>query len=92
MATYIMLGKYTAEGIKGAAPDRTKKIMDMVAKCGGKVETMFALLGEYDLGFRVQFPGTTEAMKASFTVSRATGISLTTLPAMPIEEFDKLLS
>jgi uncharacterized protein with GYD domain len=87
-----MLGKYTSEGVKGATPDRTKKIVDMVAKCGGKVETMFALLGDYDLAFRASYPGTAEAMKASFAVSKATGISFSTYPAMPIEEFDRLLA
>jgi uncharacterized protein with GYD domain len=91
MATYIMLGKYTTEGVKGASPDRTKKIQNLIQQSGGKVEAMFALLGEYDLAFRVSFPGPTEAMKASFAVARATGISFSTHAAIPVEEFDKLI-
>ena len=92
MATYIMLGKYTTEGIKGASADRTKKIQDLIQKCGGTVEAMFALLGEYDLAFRVSFPGPAEAMKASFAVARTTGISLSTHAAVRVEEFDRLIS
>ena len=91
MTTYIMLGKYTAAGIRGATPQRTKEITDLISRCGGKVEAMFAVLGEYDLVFRVSCPGPAEAMKVSFAVSKASGISFTTMPAVPVEEFDKLL-
>lgn len=91
MATYIMLGKYTTEGVKGASASRTKKIADMIGQCGGKVEAMFALLGEYDLAFRVSFPGTAEALKASFTVAKATGITFSTHAAITVEEFDRLM-
>jgi hypothetical protein len=31
-------------------------------------------------------------MKASVAISKTTGISFTTSPAVPVEEFDKLMS
>jgi uncharacterized protein with GYD domain len=90
MATYFMFGKYTLEGIKGMSAERTKKIAGLIEKCGGKVKSMHALLGEHDLVFIVEFPGNHEAMKASVAITKMTGISFTTSPAVTVEEFDKL--
>jgi uncharacterized protein with GYD domain len=91
MATFLMLGKYTTESLKAASPGRTKKIIGMIEKSGGTVSSIYALLGGYDLAFVAEFPGVTEAMKASVTIGKATGIALITHPALPVEEFDKLL-
>lgn len=92
MTTFLMLGNYSSEGVKGATAARTKKIVSLIEKGGGKVNALYALLGQYDLAFLAQFPGVPEAMQASFAVSKATGIAFTTLPALPVEEFDKLLT
>jgi len=90
MAKFLMLGKYSSEAIKGISSERTKKVVDTVEKSGGKVNTMYALLGDYDLAFVVDFPGNFEAMKASVTLSKLTGIAFHTSPAMTVEEFDKI--
>ena len=91
MAKFLMLGKYSAEGIKGIAPERTKKVVEIIQKSSGKVDGMYALLGRYDISFVVDFPGNAEAMKASIAITKLTGIGFTTCPAMPVEEFDKIL-
>jgi len=90
MATYFMFGKYTLEGIKGMSAERTKRIEDVIKKSGGKVKSMHALIGEHDLVFIVEFPSNQEAMKASVAITKLTGISFTTSPAVTVEEFDKL--
>lgn len=92
MATFLMLGKYSNEGVKGATAARTKKIVSMIEKGGGKLTGIYALLGQFDLAFLAEFPGVPEAMQASFAISKATGIAFSTLPALPVEEFDKLIS
>jgi uncharacterized protein with GYD domain len=92
MKTFLMLGRYTTEGIKGASPGRTKNVAGLITKSGGKVDAMYALLGQYDLAFIVQFPEVTDAMKASFEVTKATGISFSTVPAVRVEDFDKLIA
>ncbi len=92
MATFFMFGKYSAEGVKGISPKRTKAAEDLLKKFGGKVESMYALLGERDLVIISTFPGVEQAMKASVALSKMTGISFTTLPAVPVEEFDKLMA
>ena len=90
MGTYIMLGKYSREGIQDISADRTRQVGELVEKLGGTVEAMFAVLGEYDLVLRLQLPDTAKAMKASIELGKLTGISFTTLPALSVEQFDRL--
>jgi uncharacterized protein with GYD domain len=90
MGKYLMLGKYSSEAIKGVTAERTKKVTGIIEKSGGKVGSMLALLGRYDLAFVVDFPGTAEALKASVAISKATGIGFTTCPAISVDEFDKI--
>ena len=92
MAKFLMLGKYSLEAIKGITADRTKRVTEAIEKAGGKVNAMYALLGNYDLAFVVDFPGITEAVKASVTLTKLTGISFTTSPAISVEEFDRIAS
>ena len=91
MAKFLMLGKYSLEAIKGITAERTKKVVSVLGESGGKIDSMYALLGTYDLAFVVDFPGTSQAMKASVALTKLTGISFTNLPALTVEEFDKLV-
>lgn len=91
MAKFLMLGKYSAEAVKGITAARTNQVVGIIEKSGGKVNTMLALLGSYDLAFVVELPGIQEAMKSSVALTKATDIGFTTLPAVTVEEFDKIV-
>lgn len=91
MVKYLMFGRYSVEGVKGIAAERTKKAVEIIQKSGGKVNAMYVLLGKYDLALVVEFPGNAEAMKASIAMTKLTAIGFTTCPAMLVEEFDKLM-
>ncbi len=91
MAKFLMLGKYSVEAIKGITAERTKKGVEIIEKSGGKVNAMYALLGNYDLAIVADFPGIQEAMKASVALGELTGIGFTTSPAITVEEFDKIM-
>ena len=91
MATYVMFGKYSLSAVKGISAARTNKVVGLVKKLGGKVDGMYALLGEKDLIFIVTLPGIKEAMKASVAFTKATGIGFTTYPAVSVAEFDKIM-
>ena len=91
MAKFLMLGKYSSEAMKGMSAERTKKAKELVTKAGGKVDFIYALLGNYDLALVADFPGMKEAMKASVGLTKLTGIGFTTSPAISVEEFDKLM-
>ena len=92
MATFLMLGKYSAEAVKGISAERTKQAVRQIQGLGGQVTSAYALLGEYDLALIVDLPGVEQAMKASVAVGRTTGVSFTTLPAVSVEDFDTMMA
>ena len=91
MATYVLFGKYSVEGIKGISPARTDQALAVIKKHGGELKAGYALLGEVDLVAIVDLPDTAHAMQASKELTETLGISFTTAPAVTIEEFDKLM-
>jgi len=90
MAKFFMYGKYSQEAIGGISGERTKKALEVIAKAGGKVNSMFALLGKYDIVLITDFPGVEEVMKVSIALNKLTNISFTSFPAITMEEFDKI--
>ena len=91
MTTYIMFGKFSIGAMKEISTERTKRAAAIVDINGGKVKDIYALLGETDVVAIVDFPGLKEAMKASVELTKLLGISFITAPAVPVEEFDKLM-
>ncbi|MHB8066638.1 MAG: GYD domain-containing protein [Desulfobaccales bacterium] len=92
MATFVMFGKYSAQAINEVSSKRSQAAESLIKKLGGKIKAVYALLGETDLLVVVDLPGIEAAVQASVALSKMTGISFTTCPALPIEEFDKLIS
>ncbi len=92
MATFLMFGKYSSRSLQEVSIQRTDKAVELIKQCGGEVEAMYATLGQHDLVFVVSLPGTAEALKASVALTKLTGIAFATSPAVPVQEFDKLLS
>jgi uncharacterized protein with GYD domain len=86
-----MYGKYSQEALKDISAERTKKAVDLITKAGGKVNSMYALLGKYDLVLITDFPSVAEAMKVSVALNKLTNISFTSFPAISVEEFDKIM-
>jgi uncharacterized protein with GYD domain len=91
MATFIMTGRYSTEAIKRISGERTTKATDIVQQCGGKLVAAYATMGETDLLVIVEFPGVGEAIRASVALNKALGIAFSTVPAIRVEEFDKLV-
>ena len=92
MATFFMFGKYSPESMKKIAIERTEKVVNVIENLGGKVKSMYALLGDNDLILIVELPNTEAAMKASISLAKITAISFTTFPAVTVEDFDKLFA
>lgn len=91
MGTFFMFGKYSSEALKGMSAKRTDEANSLIKKLGGEVISIYALIGEYDLVLIVNFPGIEQAMQASVALSKLTGVSFTTSPAIGVEEFDKII-
>ncbi len=92
MPTFMMLGKYTPEALKGISPERTDKAVELIRKNGGKVISMYSVLGEKDLVFILDLPDAERALATSVALNRLTGVSFTTSPVVEVEKFDKLIS
>ena len=92
MSTFLMLGKYSPNGLRKISADRTAKSINLIKKLGGKIHSMHALLGDHDLVFIVDFPGNIQALEASLALFKLTEISFTTYPALEVKQFDKITS
>lgn len=91
MANFMMLGKYSAQGVSNMNEGRTGQALEAIKKCGGEVKDMHVLLGgPHDIVFIVDMPGVAEAMQASVALTRLTGIQFCTCPALTVREFDSI--
>ncbi len=91
MSTFFMFGKYSSDSVQKISAARTQQVRDAIAKRGGTIKDIYALLGEYDLVMIVELPNMGEAMKAAVMLGRLTGISFSTAAAVTVEEFDKMV-
>lgn len=92
MPIFMMFGKYTKDSLKHVSTQRTKKAVKIIEKNGGKVISMFAVMGEHDLVFTLEFPDAEKAMSASIGLNKLTDISFSTSPVVDVETFDRLIS
>ena len=91
MNTFFLLGKYSSESIHRMSSQRTQEARQLVEQLGGRTSEIYALLGEHDLIFIVEFARMTDAMKASLALGKLTGISFSTAAAIPVDEFDAMV-
>ena len=92
MPIYMMFGKYTTKALKEISPERTDKAVELIKRNGGKVISMYAVMGEHDLVFTLDFPDLDKALATSVELNKLTGISFTTSPVVEVEKFDKLIA
>jgi uncharacterized protein with GYD domain len=91
MPIFMMFGKYSSEALKGISPERTDKAVALIKKHGGNITSMYAVLGEHDLVFTIDFPDAEQAIATSVALYRLTGIHFTTSPVVEVGKFDKLI-
>ncbi len=92
MSTYLLTGTYGADAIQGISPKRTVDVIKVIEDIGGKLVSVYLLLGEKDLVIIAEFPGLKEAILGSVSISKITGISFTTNPAITAKEFDEFFA
>lgn len=91
MSMFFMFGTYSSDSVKKISKERTREVVETVKRFGGEISAMYVLLGAYDLVMIARFPDMKIALQASIAITRATGISFSTLPAITVEEFDELM-
>lgn len=92
MLTFFLFGKYSETSIKEVSEKRTRKVESLVTQLGGKLISIYALLGQFDLVIIVEMPGLEKAAELSTSLYRETGISFSTHPAIEVKAFDKLVA
>jgi uncharacterized protein with GYD domain len=91
MPIFLMFGKYSSEAMKAISPQRTENAVKLIKEHSGKVISMYAVLGDHDLVFTLDFPDAEHALAASVALRKLTGITFTTSPVVDVEEFDNLM-
>jgi uncharacterized protein with GYD domain len=94
MATYVLLSNLTDEGAKTIRknPKRIKEVNVELEKLGVKVMGQYATLGPYDFVNIVEAPDNGTIGRVSAEMASRGTVKITTLPAIPIDEFIRSLS
>ena len=94
MATYILLGTLTESGSEliKKHPGRIRDANRDMEAYGVEIISQFAVLGPYDFVTIAEAPDNKTMVKASTELSMSGNLKITTLPALPIDEFITELS
>ncbi len=89
MATYILLGTLTDEGAAKLRthPEWIQEVNKDLEGMGVKVLAQYAVLGPYDIVNIVEAPDNKSVVRVSAELTLRGSVKITTLPALPIEEF-----
>lgn len=93
MATYILLGTLTDEGAQNlrAHPEWLNEVTQNLEGTGVQVVAQYAVLGPYDLVFIVEAPDNRSVVRVSTQLTLHGSLKITTLPALPVEDFTATL-
>jgi len=89
MATYILLSSLTDEGAKTIKkhPERIKEVNKELEGQGVTVTGQYAVLGSYDFVNIVEAADNSTMARVSADLGSRGSVKITTLAAVPIEEF-----
>ena len=93
MATYIMLSTLTDEGRKTLKerPERLQEVNREIEAMGARVLQQYAVLGMYDFVNVLDAPDNETVARISVELGSRGTVSLTTLPALPVDAFTQML-
>ncbi len=88
MATFVMLTRLTADGVKTlkSNPNRVKEVNQEVEQLGAKVLAQYAVLGQYDFVTVIEAPDEKAMAKVSVELGSRGTMSSETLAAIPADE------
>jgi len=88
MPTYVILGKYTQEGITNVKelPERLEAARQLAKSLGGEIKEFYLTMGQYDFVVISEGPSD-EATMQSLLISGSTGrVKTETLVAFPADK------
>ena len=88
MPTYVILGKFTHEGITKIkeSPQRLEASRKNVQALGGEMKAFYYTMGQYDFVAISEFPNNETMMKSLFNVGSRGSVRTETLVAIPAEK------
>lgn len=94
MATYVLLTKATAAGVKTlqANPRRIKEVNREIEAQGARVIAQYATLGAFDFVNVVEAKDNETMARVSLSLGARGTLTIETLPAIPIDTFISGLS
>ena len=94
MATYVLLTKVSAAGIKTiqSSPRRIKEVNKEIEALGARVVAQYATLGRYDFVNVVEAKDAETMARVSVSLGARGTLSIETLSAIPVESFIRSIS
>ena len=88
MPVYIILGKYTKEGISKIkeSPMRYEAAKKVAQSVGGEIKNLYYTMGRYDFLSAVEAPNNEAMMQILLAIGSGGAVSTETLVAIPAEK------
>jgi len=93
MATYIVLGQFTDQGIRNVkeSPKRAEALKELASKAGGSVKDVYWTIGEYDVVAIVDAPDDASFTALMLTVGGLGNVRTQSLRAFTAGEMADIL-
>jgi uncharacterized protein with GYD domain len=93
MTTYIMLAKWTDQGIRNAkeSPDRLDSVRRMLKDMGGDFKQFFLTMGDYDMVAVYEAPDDTVAARFNLQLGMAGNVRTQTVKAFPETAYREIM-
>jgi uncharacterized protein with GYD domain len=94
MATYIMLIRYTQQGVQNMkeSPARLDAAKQAFQAMGAEIKEFYLLMGQYDAIVVAEAPDDETATKLAMTVGSAGAVRTETLRAFTEDEYRKIIA
>ena len=88
MPTYVILGKYTQEGIANikTSAEKREAARKLFESIGGEFKDFYYTLGQYDFVIVCEAPDVEAMMKALLIIAGKGEVRTETLPAIPADK------
>ena len=93
MATYIVLGQFTDQGIRNAkdSPKRADALREMAKKAGATVKDVYWTLGQYDVVTTIDAPDDATLTALLLSVGALGNVRTQALRAFSADEMGRIL-
>ena len=93
MATYIVLGQFTDQGIRNVkdTPKRAEALKEMAKNSGASVKEVYWTLGQYDVVTVIEAPDDATLTGLLLSVGRLGNVRTQALRAFPADEMGGIL-